>query len=170
MFNVNRLFRSRPRTDTTERTPSQDTAPREQSGAVEGLLSPLTARPRRRENTLAADTLPPRSPQGRRHPRAPLRSPMQPVALAGPSSAPPGSVERDIDDWLARSLPMAERIPSGYNLHDGERDTSRETLQSVANAIRSASTRGSTRLVLNYGIPAKTLPDAVGRLAALREL
>lgn len=79
-------------------------------------------------------------------------------------------MERDIDDWLARSLPMAERIPSGYNLHDGERDTSRETLQSVANAIRSASTSGSTRLALNYGIPAKTLPDAVGRLAALREL
>ncbi|WP_158251282.1 hypothetical protein [Xanthomonas populi] len=39
---------------------------------------------------------------------------MQPVALAGASSAPPGSVGRDIDDWLVRSLPMAEQINTGY--------------------------------------------------------
>lgn len=168
MFNVNRLLRSRPRTDTTERRPAEDTTPREPSGAVDGLLSPLRARPRRRENTSATDALPPRSPG--RFLRSPLRSSMQPVSLAGASSASPRSIEHDIEDWLARSLPMAERVRSGYNLHNGERDMSREVLQGVADAIRRAAARQSTRLALNYGLPATTLPDAIGRLEALQEL
>ncbi|MDV2451947.1 type III secretion system effector XopAE [Xanthomonas hortorum] len=65
---------------------------------------------------------------------------------------------------------MAERVPSGYNLHNGQRDTSREVLQGVADAIRRAGVRRSTRLALNYGLPATTLPDAIGRLEALQEL
>ncbi|MBD4018682.1 leucine-rich repeat domain-containing protein [Xanthomonas citri pv. citri] len=65
---------------------------------------------------------------------------------------------------------MAERVRTGYNLHDGQRDTSREVLQSVADAIRRAATRHSTELVLDYGLPATTLPDAIGRLDALQKL
>ncbi|ASK98615.1 leucine-rich repeat domain-containing protein [Xanthomonas campestris pv. merremiae] len=65
---------------------------------------------------------------------------------------------------------MAERVRTGYNLHDGQRDTSREVLQSVADAIRRAATRRSTELVLDYGLPATTLPDAIGRLDALQKL
>ncbi|MBB4725925.1 type III secretion system effector XopAE [Xanthomonas euvesicatoria] len=65
---------------------------------------------------------------------------------------------------------MAERVRTGYNLYDGQRDTSREVLQSAAGAIRRAATLRSTELVLDHGFPATTLPDAVGRLDALQKL
>lgn len=65
---------------------------------------------------------------------------------------------------------MAEQVRTGINFHDGQRDTSREVLQRVADAIRLAATRRSTELVLDYGLPAKTLPDAIGRLDALQKL
>lgn len=170
MFNVSRLLRARPRNDTTERPPAENTTPREPSAAVDGLLSPLHARPRRRENTSAADRLPPTSPGGGRLLRSPLRSSTPPIGGAAGSSAPPASVERDIANWLALNLPMAELVPCGYNLHNGERDTSREVLQGVADSIRRAHVHGSTRLALEYGLPATTLPDAIGRLEALQEL
>ncbi|AJQ81273.1 type III secretion system effector XopAE [Xanthomonas oryzae] len=64
---------------------------------------------------------------------------------------------------------MAERIPTGYNLHDGSRDTSRDVLQSAAEAIRRAATRRSTELLVD-GLPATRLPDAIGRLDALQKL
>lgn len=169
MFNVNRLLRSRPRTDTADQAPAED-RPSRQSSQPEGLLSPLLARPRRRESTSAADTSTPRNAAQGRLFRSPLHPSSQPAALAGASSAPPGSIERDIDEWLAQSLPMAERVRTGYNLHDGQRDTSREVLQSVADEIRRAATRRSTELVLDYGLPATTLPDAIGRLDALQKL
>lgn len=164
MFNINRLLRSRPRTDTADQAPAED-RPSHQPSAAEGLLSPLLARPRRRESASAPRNAGQRSPF-----RSPLRASGQPAALAGASSAPPRSIEHDIDDWLAQSLPMAERVRTGYNLHDGQRDTSREVLQSVADAIRRAATRHSTELVLDYGLPATTLPDAIGRLDALQKL
>ncbi|WP_372375197.1 type III secretion system effector XopAE [Xanthomonas axonopodis pv. cajani] len=65
---------------------------------------------------------------------------------------------------------MAEGVRTGYNLYDGQRDTSREVLQNAADAIRRAATRRSTELVLDHGFPATTLPDAVGRLDALQKL
>ncbi|MGX9968735.1 type III secretion system effector XopAE [Xanthomonas euvesicatoria] len=65
---------------------------------------------------------------------------------------------------------MAERVQTGYNLHDGQRDTSREVLQSVADAIRRAATHHGTALVFDYGLPATTLPDAIGRLEELQKL
>ncbi|UXA71558.1 leucine-rich repeat domain-containing protein [Xanthomonas prunicola] len=65
---------------------------------------------------------------------------------------------------------MAERVRTGFNLHDGQRDTSREVLQSVAEAIRNVATRSSTELALDYGLPATTLPDAIGRLDGLQKL
>ncbi|PKV13564.1 type III secretion system effector XopAE [Xanthomonas prunicola] len=65
---------------------------------------------------------------------------------------------------------MAERVRTGFNLHDGQRDTSRQVLRSVAEAIRQAATHGRTELALDYGLPATTLPDAIGRLDALRKL
>ncbi|CCG36963.1 leucine Rich Repeat family protein [Xanthomonas citri pv. mangiferaeindicae LMG 941] len=168
MFNINRLLRSRPRTDTADQAPAED-RPSHQPSAAEGLLSPLLARPRRRESAAAADTSAPRN-AGQRSPfRSPLRPSGQPAALAGASSAPPRSIEHDIDDWLAQSLPLAEGVRTGYNLYDGQRDTSREVLQRAADAIRRAATRRSTELVVD-GLPATTLPDAVGRLDALQKL
>ncbi|AZR33441.1 type III secretion system effector XopAE [Xanthomonas vasicola] len=65
---------------------------------------------------------------------------------------------------------MAEQVRIGFNLHDGVSDTSRVVLQDVANAIRRAATNRSTELVINYGLPATTLPDAIGRLDALQKL
>lgn len=65
---------------------------------------------------------------------------------------------------------MAEGVRTGYNLYDGQRDTSREVLQNAADAIRRAATLQSTELVLDHGFPATTLPDAVGRLDALQKL
>nr|WP_254439541.1 type III secretion system effector XopAE [Xanthomonas vasicola] len=168
-INLNRLLRARPRTDTADQAPAED-RPSRQPSSAEGLLSPLLARPRRRESTSAADPLAPRNPAQRRLTRSPLRASSQPVALAGASSAPPRSIEQDIDDWLAQSLPVAEQVRIGLNLHDGVSDTSRVVLQDVANAIRRAATSRSTELVINYGLPARTLPDAVGRLDALQTL
>ncbi|OOW87465.1 HpaF protein [Xanthomonas campestris pv. vitiswoodrowii] len=65
---------------------------------------------------------------------------------------------------------MAEGVRTGYNLYNGQRDTSREVLQRAADTIRRAATRRSTELVLDHGLPATTLPDAVGRLDALQKL
>lgn len=118
MFNINRLLRSRPQTDNADQAPAQD-RPSRQPSPAQGLLSPLLARPRRRESRSAADTSTPRNAAQGRFSRSPLHPSSQPEALAGASSAPPRSIEHDIDDWLAQSLPMAERIPTGYNLHDG---------------------------------------------------
>lgn len=64
---------------------------------------------------------------------------------------------------------MAERVRTGYNLHDGSRDMSREVLQNAADAIRRAASRRSTELVVDC-LPATTLPDAIGRLDALKKL
>ncbi len=64
---------------------------------------------------------------------------------------------------------MAERVRTGYNLHDGSRDMSREVLQNAADAIRRAASRRSTELVVDC-LPATTLPDAIGRLDALQKL
>ncbi|QBH02542.1 type III secretion system effector XopAE [Xanthomonas oryzae] len=64
---------------------------------------------------------------------------------------------------------MAEQIPTGYNLHDGSRDTSRDVLQNAAEAIRRAATRSSTELLVD-GLPATRLPEAIGRLDALQKL
>ncbi len=168
MFNINRLLRSRPQTDNADQAPAQD-RPSRQPSPAQGLLSPLLARPRRRESRSAADTSTPRNAAQGRFSRSPLHPSSQPEALAGASSAPPRSIEHDIDDWLAQSLPMAERIPTGYNLHDGSRDTSRDVLQSAAEAIRRAATRRSTELLVD-GLPATRLPDAIGRLDALQKL
>ncbi len=64
---------------------------------------------------------------------------------------------------------MAERVRTGYNLHDGSRDMSREVLQNAADAIRRAASRRSTEVVVDC-LPATTLPDAIGRLDALQKL
>ncbi|PPU86305.1 HpaF protein [Xanthomonas populi] len=55
-------------------------------------------------------------------------------------------------------------------MHNGERDISRDVLQSVANAIRRVAAGESNTLVLPYGLPATTLPESIGRLGALQSL
>ncbi|ATS50174.1 HpaF protein [Xanthomonas citri pv. fuscans CFBP 6996] len=65
---------------------------------------------------------------------------------------------------------MAAQVRTGFSMHDGQRDISRDVLQRVAEAIRSAAASRSVDLVLDYGIPATTLPDAIGRLDALQRL
>ncbi|WP_238601382.1 type III secretion system effector XopAE [Xanthomonas arboricola] len=65
---------------------------------------------------------------------------------------------------------MAEQVSIGYNPQTEEREGMRGILRGVADAIRSAGARQSDKLVLNYGIPATTLPDAIGRLEGLKEL
>ncbi|PNR46065.1 HpaF protein [Xanthomonas oryzae pv. oryzae] len=168
MFNINRLLRSRPQTDNADQAPAQD-RPSRQPSPAQGLLSPLLARPRRRESRSPADTSTPGNAAQGRFSRSPLHPLSQPAARAGASSAPPRSIEHDIDDWLAQSLPMAERIPTGYNLHDGSRDTSRDVLQNAAEAIRRAATRRRTELLVD-GLPATRLPESIGRLDALQKL
>ncbi|AKO06164.1 HpaF protein [Xanthomonas oryzae pv. oryzicola] len=168
MFNINRLLRSRPQTDNADQAPAQD-RPSRQPSPAQGLLSPLLARPRRRESRSPADTSTPGNAAQGRFSRSPLHPLSQPAARAGASSAPTRSIEHDIDDWLAQSLPMAERIPTGYNLHDGSRDTSRDVLQNAAEAIRRAATRRRTELLVD-GLPATRLPESIGRLDALQKL
>ncbi|ASK99351.1 type III secretion system effector XopAE [Xanthomonas citri] len=65
---------------------------------------------------------------------------------------------------------MAAQVRTGFSMHDGQRDISRDVLQRVAEAIRSAAASRSPDLILDYGIPATTLPDAIGRLDALKRL
>jgi len=172
MFNVNRLLRSsRPQPETSERAPADEARqPRERFG-MEGLLSPLLARPRQRANTSAAAALPSGSAEQARLHRSPLRASMQPASLASTSSAPPLSIEQDVQQWLDRNLPMADRIPTGYTLDEQRPEAAaREALRTVANAIRGAAERGNIELKIDYGLPATTLPDAIGRLETLQKL
>lgn len=104
---------------------------------------------------------------------SPPRSPLHPAPAAGASSAPlDSSVGRDIDEWLERSLPLAEQSNRYVNFYDDieDRDTSQDVLRRVADAMRRVATGGSSRLVVEWGLPAKTLPDAFGRLQGLQEL
>ncbi|GKT18979.1 type III secretion system effector XopAE [Acidovorax sp. SUPP2522] len=115
----------------------------------------------------------PRSSVVGRASNSPLRSPPHPAPAAGASSVPlDRSVARDIDEWLERSLPLAGQSNRYVNFYDDveDRDTSQDVLRRVADAIRRVATGESARLVVEWGLPAKTLPDAIGQLQGLQEL
>lgn len=171
MFNVNRLLRSRQRPETAEQPANETARPSEPPRPMEGVLGPLLTNPQRRTsaNTSASATRTPGSPRLARPPRSSARSPIQQPAMAGAPTSPP-SLEDDVSSWLSESLPHAERIRTGYNMHDHTGDTSRQALQDVANSILRVAAAGETRLELHYGLPATTLPDGICELQTLREL
>ncbi|MFC3276765.1 leucine-rich repeat domain-containing protein [Xanthomonas fragariae] len=174
--NMNRLRHSRQQTDATERPPAENATQRESPGAREDILSPLTTRrrPRPRADTPSADGVPPRAPAAPRLDRARPILPMPSVATARTSSAPPVTVEQDIDNWLARNLPAAEEVGriAGINMYDAHRggDTSKQTLRDVATLIKDTAADKRNKLEISAGLPAKTLPDAIGQMHALQEL
>lgn len=115
----------------------------------------------------------PRSSVVGRASSSPPRSPLHPAAAAGTSSAAlASSVVRDIDDWLERSLLLADKVNGYVDFYDDveDRDTTQDVLKAVATAMRRVATGESSRLVVAWGLPAKTLPDAIGRLQGLQEL
>jgi|GEM_PF-2790472 len=134
-------------------------------------MSRLMTRPPQRANTSAAENRTPARAGESPLDRSSLRSSMQPEALAATSSAPPASIEHDIDEWLERNLPMADQISAGFIRRYGQRnDAAQAALRLAANEIRNVANRRSTRLKIQYSLPVTTLPDAVGRLEALEDL
>ncbi|WP_217644340.1 type III secretion system effector XopAE [Paracidovorax konjaci] len=180
---LNRLSPFRQRPNTPSQQPLEQAPPRLTPPSPESLDGPHLAR-RRRNHASPERGAEPRSPETirprgnflgrllRTGPASQAHSQEAAAAASASTSATrqPASVGQEIDQWLAQNRPSAQSVRTGLNFHDGTEDTSRQILDSVAAAMQRAAATNGTRLELEFGLPATSLPEALGRIQSLQQI